>query len=523
MPREDAKKRRVIAIQLDGADPFLIRRWMAEGFLPAFSSLHRSGTARVLRSSIDFSAPGTYGEFRCGLSPIRHGTGFDHRQFKSGTYTVRKRYSQESMGTPFWRYFPSGTRSILFDVPNTFVSRRDSEVHVVGYGEEGLSGVAGSHPRGLFRYLNRTFGPHPLHGWYHRSLRDVDDLRQIRDCLFEGIWRRERAINYLLGRYPWDFALVSFSESHFAGHYFWHLTDPGHPHYNPAITAEVGDTVRETYELLDRAVGRIVREHPDAYICVFSTTGMGPNYSGRYVMPEILRRLGYAGERALPSQASHALSILPTQRWGYDAVTRMEERFGVPLITAIKRLVPMRAWDWGSRRLTYAGNDWEKWRAFCLPGDFAGTVRINLIGREPKGRVPRGEFIPMCRKIAASLTKLLNGDTGKPAVDEVIFTPELAGGSVDYDFPDLIVRWKRDAPIRSLISDEIGTVPITIDDKHTGFHTADTLFIISGPGIGEGRELTDGRLVDVGPTLVNLLGGSCPDTLDGHVMEDIMR
>lgn len=117
----------------------------------------------------------------------------------------------------------------------------------------------------------------------------------------------------------------------------------------------------------------------------------------------------------------------------------------------------------------------------------------------------------------------VNGDTGKSAVDEVIITSELSGGSVNYDFPDLLVRWKGDAPIRRLVSDEIGEVRETVVDKHTGAHTDKCLFVIRGPGIGAGRALPEGKLVDVGPTIVHLRGGSCPDGLDGRVMGDIMH
>ena len=93
----------------------------------------------------------------------------------------------------------------------------------------------------------------------------------------------------------WDFLFVTFGEPHGAGHYLWHVGDPDYP------THPAGDgahPVRDVYVAVDAAIGAILETLDDrTTVIVTSGDGMGPNYSGCHLMPEMLHRMGhfYAG------------------------------------------------------------------------------------------------------------------------------------------------------------------------------------------------------------------------------------
>jgi len=71
--------------------------------------------------------------------------------------------------------------------------------------------------------------------------------------------------------------------------------------------------------------------------------------------------------------------------------------------------------------LLYAGNNWRWSRAFCIPNDYTGAIRINLKGREPNGIVEPGrEYDDLCDELVSEIDNLVNPDTGKRMVSEVL-------------------------------------------------------------------------------------------------------
>ena len=65
-------------------------------------------------------------------------------------------------------------------------------------------------------------------------------------------------------------------------------------------------------------------------------------------------------------------------------------------------------------------------RFYPNPNNFVyGGVRINLVDREPDGRVrPGAEFDSVCDRLRADLLDVINVATGRPMVDAVTRTDE---------------------------------------------------------------------------------------------------
>jgi predicted AlkP superfamily phosphohydrolase/phosphomutase len=170
------------------------------------------------------------------------------------------------------------------------------------------------------------------------------------------------------------------------------------------------------------------------------------------------------------------------------------------------------------------GSDWRNSMAFALPGDFTGSIRINLRGREPNGRVEPGEeYDRLCEELSREFLARVNPATGHGAVSEVIkFRDHYAGPLAD-EFPDLIVQWEGTHPIDSLRSPRIGTVSGTLPDKRSGAHQTYGFLAAAGRGIRNTNGLQPADIVDIAPTLLRLQGVAVPAHMDGRVLEDMLE
>lgn len=79
-----AKVRRLIFLGLDGLDPGLLERYMAEGKLPNFARLKEMGGFRRLRTTFPALSPVAWSTFATGVNPARHSMfDFLNRNLKS--------------------------------------------------------------------------------------------------------------------------------------------------------------------------------------------------------------------------------------------------------------------------------------------------------------------------------------------------------------------------------------------------------------------------------------------------------
>jgi len=162
-------------------------------------------------------------------------------------------------------------------------------------------------------------------------------------------------------------------------------------------------------------------------------------------------------------------------------------------------------------------------RAFCIPNDHAGAIRINLKGREPNGIVEPGrEYDVICDELTREISELVNVDTGKKAVNEVLRIDEFYQGEHIWDLPDLIVKWTGDAPIRALYSPRIGTVSGENPERRTGAHRPYGFLIASGKHISQGKGIEQASIMDIAPTILYLMGQRVPRDMDGRVLLDII-
>ncbi len=522
--RQVEARRPVLALSIEVADPDLVDAWCREGLLPNLDRLRRRGCWSRLRSTNDISSGCIWPSFVTGTNPARHGITFHHMQLVSGTYRVAKFGPDDVGGVPFWQHLSAaGRRCAIIDVPVTGPLPGFNGLQVFGWGVEAAERHRSSDPPELIDALLAEVGRHPLADELDRRRyirpRTLEEHVDVAAALLDGVERKGRLLHWVLERGPWDLVVGVFGESHWADHMLYQTLDPSHPDHNPEYADEKEHFFLRLYQAHDAAIGRLLEIEPGAVVLVFAGSGMRPTYSGNHLLPAVLWRLGFgAGDPDAVGDGECAAG----RGWAFYRIRRLQDMIPARAISMARRLVPSRQWERWTRRVAFAGSGWSRSRAFALMNDFSGNIRINLRGREPKGRVAPEEYDAVCEELATELLRLENPETGRPAVERVIKVREEYEGDRIDSLPDLAVVWATDAPINAVRSSRVGLLEAINPERRPGGHHPDAFLILSGPGVVEGRVLNGVDLLDVPPTLFRLLGVPVPAGLDGEVLEEAL-
>jgi predicted AlkP superfamily phosphohydrolase/phosphomutase len=520
-----AKDPRVIAIGLEALDPDLVERWAAEGHLPILAQLRERGVWRRLRSTTEISSGTVWSSLITGTLPAKHGNFFYHRQLKTGSYQIIKKYADVVGRDPIWmRLSQAGRRVAAVEVPTVELHSDINGLEFLNWGTQAPNLNPGAGKPAYLDELNARFGKHPLADWYETKPADAKGWSKLVTDFRKGVAARSAMGRWVLEREDWDFFVLVYPEGHVVGHIAYHLVDKAHPDYDPEIVSCCGNPMLEIYKEIDRGIGTLIEGQDDATVLLFSNSGMGPNYSGIHLVGDVLGRLGLGSRQ--PDEAPRkgiAGALAPNLKWGPYAVKEIEDLIGAQTIRRCKKVFPQRFWDQWSRRVLAVGNDWAKCRAFALPNDFSGAIRINLKGREPEGLVEPGpEYEALCDEIIREFLALINPATGRPAVDKVLRGDEVCTGEQRAEFPDLLVVWKREAPIEALQSERIGTVSGKLPDRRTGSHLVDGFLLGAGPGIRDQWNGEEATVLDIAPTILEIFGQTIPNDFDGRVLSEIL-
>lgn len=162
---------------------------------------------------------------------------------------------------------------------------------------------------------------------------------------------------------------------------------------------------------------------------------------------EILSRLGYLG---LPGEGAGSPDASDGPR-RFDPVKALRDLLPKEFARISRENCPAAAGAArAAQRVDTADIDWGRTRAFCLPTDLEGYIRVNLRGREPAGCVePGAEYEAVLADLEAAPLELRDADTGAAVVREVWrIDRECPGDKRDF-LPDLVVRWVGRAAARA--------------------------------------------------------------------------
>ena len=496
---------RVLVIGLDMGDGELIRYWSARDQLPHCRDLARSGAWIDLDSTAEVLHTSTWPTFATGTLPGKHGVYYPY-QPKPG-HQMAAFISPDQYGTEtFWKAADAARRrAVVYDVPETFPESGFGGRAIFDWGTWAWYGEPASQPPALMGQLKSRFGGYPL--GYEAKRLGLGIPKDLEQRLIRSVQYKRQTAQWLLEAEEWDLAVVGFCEPHSGGHYLW----PAAVERVEGAPDSAFGSLRHLYQEIDRAIGDLRASLPaDTTMMVVSGDGVRPNRSGWHLLPGILDRLKYtvapgADGGGAPAQPRSALGLAQAL---------------VP--AGIKRLIaanlPWRLRDQLGMRAQAASIDWSKTRAFALPTDLEGCIRINLKGREPQGIVEPGrQYADVCQELRVALEELINPATGAPAVRKVWIRNDVFPGPMQEHLPDVIVTWNDDAPIAAVTSSRVGAVEGVNPDPRPGTHSRSGFLIASGPGVPAASRGT-GRLTDVAPTVMSLLGLDMP-AADGRPLE----
>jgi predicted AlkP superfamily phosphohydrolase/phosphomutase len=529
----------VIAIGLDAADPLLLERWMDAGQLPQLAQLRRDGAYTRLANFEYCRAEAACTAFLTGCPPWQTGR---WAPFKFHTdYTVDDRQAYEfDEYPPFYALGPD-YRVTMFDLPQTRLHAAVNGIQVLGWGAHSPRTTRTSEPRGLLDDLTARHGTHPTYEKDHVVLWDTKGMQWLKNGLITGIERRASICAELVRRDAWDLFLTYFGETHSAGHFFWHLSQPDHPLYE----AGSADVLLGVFQAVDRALAQIIRAAPpNARVVIFSDHGMEANSTdlpSLVFLPEALYRWSFPGKRGLaagrPGVAPPPARPRVGRAWTHEVWALKHDPN--PVTRFMRRSLPVEFFHYAiERRLGINGVPlcpedcrlghqppmwyrpaWGEMKAFALPSFSEGYVRINLRGREHGGIVSPSDYSAVCDEVEALLGGIRDARTGAPMVDNVLRTRRTP---LDDDpklpDPDLVIRWTaRPTDIVDTSFGRIGPVPF----QRTGSHVERGFLLAAGRGVGLRRAAGEPHALDLAPTILSLLGAPVPPYMQGQpLLED---
>ncbi|MCU0310657.1 MAG: glycosyltransferase [Acidimicrobiales bacterium] len=526
---------RVLWVAFDACDPVLARRLADDGAMPHLARF--LGDAAVAPTITD---PGLFvgsvwASIATAREPTRHGF-HCWGVYDSDTYAYRETSPHDIVGTPFWQHLSNaGHRVAILDVPHADAHVPVHGVVVSEWGCHDRHFGLRSYPLDLADELLDEIGPHPV-----GSLAPpAPDELQFAPCdrahstgarrtpaeeaalladLLSGVDNKRDLSLRVLDRGGWDVVMTVFGESHCAGHQLWHLADPSHPRHDPHTVERVGgDPIRQLYGRLDDALGELLGRTDDSTTVVVQLSdGMSAHHDGTHLLAPLLERLQDLHDGLTPprlrSRVGRAAHVVPA-------------RLRRSVLTAAAPALRRRIDATPGEAPTTADHDRPPgpdrlW--WSTPNNtVSGAVRLNVAGREGQGRIAPEAYRPALEWLRDAFLDLVNVDTGRPAVRDVLFADDLYDRRGADTFPDLFVEWDHDAPIERVWSPLTGVVARPYDHWRTGDHRPGGLVAVKVPGSAVPAHVPPVRSIDLAPTVSAAIGVTLPE-VDGRPRADLL-
>lgn len=475
--RRKPKDRKVMVIGLDCAAPDLVfNKYRDE--LPTLRSLYQGGAYGELQSCIPAITVPAWSSMMSSKDPGTLGIyGFRNRRDYSydNMFIATNNYVKEPR---VWDILSeAGKQVALVGVPQTFPIKPVNGVTVASFLTPSLeSGF--TWPESL---AQKVLSLAPDYQVDVRNFRTPD-----KDWLLQQIWdmteARFEVLNHIQQNEPWDYFMWVEMGVDRIHHGMWSFMDPGHRRYEPGNKYE--NAIKDYYKLIDAQLQTMLsRIDDDTMVLVVSDHG-GKKMDGGICINEWLWRNGYLALHEAPPE---------------DQFDENGKRILTPF--------------------TKVEVDWENTIAWGA-GGYYGRVFLNVEGREPQGKIKRQDYEKVRDELIARFKAITDPDGNDIGTE--VFKPQDIYQKVRNVAPDLLVYWGN-LDWRSVGS--FGHGGIYTFENDTGpddaNHASNGMFILYDPSQpNAGREIKGRQLMDVSPTILELMGVKPPADMQGHNILD---
>ncbi len=473
--RQKPRARKVMVIGLDcGAPELVFDKYKDE--LPTLRRLYSNGLYGDLESCIPAITVPAWASMMSSKDPGTLGIyGFRNRS----DYTYDNMYVANSTAVKEPRLWDilgeAGKQVVLVGVPQTFPAKPVNGVCVTCFLTPTLeSGF--TYPAAL---ADKLLSLAPRYQVDVKNFRTPD-----KEWLLQQIWdmteMRFEVLNYLMETQPWDYFMWVEMGVDRIHHGMWSYMDPAHRKYEPGNKYEY--SIREYYKLIDAQLARMLDKIDDNTVVLVVSDHGGKKMDGGICINEWLWRNGYLAFKEDPVEQ-------------FDAEGRH-------ILTPFAKLEV----------------DWSKTRAWG-DGGYYGRVFLNVEGREPEGIVKREDYERLRDELIERF-KAIPGPDGED-IGTQVYKPQEVYRKVRNVAPDLIVYWGN-LNWRSVGS--LGHGGIYTFENDTGpdeaNHAQNGMFILYDPRSTEKKRVTGRQLMDVAPTLLELMGLPVPPDMQGRRLQE---
>jgi predicted AlkP superfamily phosphohydrolase/phosphomutase len=494
MNNKSQKHKKIIVLGLDGVPLTLMLSLIEKDIMPNLKSLFRQGTYGNLRSVMPPITPAAWTSFQTGTYPFRHGV-IDFVTFTPWTSEFSFSNSTHIAGQTIWSILDTaGKKQIVVNVPMTYPPEEIKGIIIPGFDTPQTERVNRAHPEGILDEIEREVGEYPFLS-LHKSIRlhRKAGLRALADDLLELTGSQVKTVKYLMEKYPWDFLMYHFQVTDIMQHSAWDLIESGYQTTTQNTEKERDKAiVYDFYRSIDTMAGEILKQcGTDVTVCFLSDHGFTA-YDTTCYLNLFLKESGYI--------SFNPLQPLLEMR---DSMAKMFNRLHVPILK--NRQLP------SSRKVnrTFQKIDFHRTKAYV----YSNALNYAFLFVNKNLHVDTD-----------TLKKDLMGlrHDGKPVVKDIY--PWYDGRGTNIFSPDYVVEFCKGYSIkhrlpsrRHLLSKKYTLFEDTI--AH-GNHSIDGFFCFSGDNIRDNYE-SSSEIVNIMPTLLNILKAPIPKGIDGTLMKDV--
>lgn len=500
--------KKIIVIGLDGAEWHIINKLIDDGRLPTFRKLKNRGTFGNLKSTLPTSSPPAWTSFITGKNPGKHGI-FDFVKFDKSKNIMRVSNSNDRKSNCIWNYL-GDKKSIVINVPMTFPPDEINGIMISGMPNPEKNPDY-CYPKDLYFELKKRFKNDieiqpEIHYPEGKGKSFVDDQYRC--------WRNnEKIFWYLKNNKEWDLLICVFHVLDELSHELWRFIDEEHPNHE---ADNIGEHIYKMYEKADKFLSSLLKDiDENTNLFIVSDHGFGPVYNTVYLNNWLIKKGWLKLKKSFTTKIK---STLHSQGLNVYNILKIANKIGInPLNKAYKGTFRAKSkslleFFYEKLFLSFKNVDWENSVAFSM-GEF-GQIYIK------KDNV--NDYKSFLKKLKQEIKKIKHPITQKKIFNRVYSKWELYKGDCVEEAPDIIFF---DEPMHYLPvkmfefgSDKLLTPQVF---GRSGGHKINGIFFAYGKDIENKSDLKL-NIVDIVPTIIYLLGGKIPFSVDGEVKKNII-